>query len=158
MSQEVFGKHRSGFTMIEFIVVMSIFVISVSSVLPFLDSFHQSERVGTTIMETVDTLRRGQHRAMTSQRGLGWGVLFQTGSFILYAGDSYAARHQEFDEVHTAPSAHVFSGSGEVIFTQYTGKPNAPASIFITNTNVNQQGSVTINSVGNITRILPTMN
>lgn len=155
MLRAVFGKKKQGFSTIELIVVMSIFLLTSATVLPFLGSFHETEDMGTLVQEIEDTLLRAQRRAMTGERNTDWGVRFLGSSFVLFSGDTYSSRNTAFDEVHDVTAAHTLSGSGEIVFTHLTGRPNAAGSVVVSRETISQQASVTVNALGGITRTLP---
>ena len=154
MSPAVFKfARRAGFTMIELIVVMSIFTISVAATIPFLGSFQRTETMETHVQDLLQTLRRAQHRSVTWQRGSSWGVRIQNGAgeFILFSGDSYDTRTTHFDETHKIKGPYTFSGSGEIVFDRATGEPFY-GNVKMMLTSESDQSQIDVNPAGNITR------
>jgi Tfp pilus assembly protein FimT len=123
---------RPGFTALELILVMSIFVLTAGVTLPFLGTFRTTETLETHSQEIVQTLRRAQHKAITGQRNSDWGVRFTSGEFTLFAGSSYASRNTAFDEAHEIATVYTFSGSGELAFQRISGAPSAEGAVTIT--------------------------
>ena len=140
---------RPAFTAIELIITVAIFVITASVAFPFLGSFQQTETMETLSQEVVQILQRARHRAAAGQRDSAWGASFQTGSYILYAGGSYATRNTAFDEQHTVASAYTFSGASEITFEKFSGRASAAGTVTITNP-VAGSKSVVVNSAGAI--------
>ena len=140
---------RSGFTVIELIVVVAIFVITVSVAFPFLGKFQRSETLETLGQDVVQVLRRAQHRAITGERDRAWGVSFQAGSYILFAGTSYATRDMAFDEQHTVVGAFTFSGASEITFEKFSGRASTAGTVTIAHSG-GETRSVNVNSAGAI--------
>jgi prepilin-type N-terminal cleavage/methylation domain-containing protein len=147
-SQETFSK-RPGFTALELIVVLAIFALASATVLPFVGRFQQSQTIKTHTQNVVQVLRRAQNRAMLGERDSAWGVKFQTGAYILYAGSHYVGRNFRFDETHAIASAFSFGGFSEVTFTKGLGTPVAAGTLTITHAN-GQFQPITIGSGGSI--------
>lgn len=114
---------RRGFTAVELLIVLAIFVISAATTLPFLGMFREAETLSSISEDVAQTLRRAQHRAMSGQRERPWGVKFGEGHFILFGGASFARRLPALDELHRVPPTYTFSGLAEIAFTPLTGMP-----------------------------------
>ena len=144
-------NRRPGFTLIELIVVMSIFVISVAATAPFLGSFQRTQTVETHTQSLIQLLRRAQHRSVTGQRGSAWGVHMEDGQMVLFAGTSYETRDPHLDERTEVRGPLQFSGSGEVVFQPVTGTILlGPAHVVLSLEN--KQAFVEVGSAGAITR------
>ena len=138
---------RSGFTTIELLIVLAIFVLSAATTVPFLGAFRETETVGTVAEDILQTLRRAQHRSMSGERERAWGVRFEADRFVLFGGDSFAARLPALDEVHRTREAAVLSGLREVVFLPLTGSPREAGFVAVSHP---QGGSkrIEVNAVG----------
>ncbi|MDD4628635.1 MAG: type II secretion system protein [Candidatus Peribacteraceae bacterium] len=138
---------RPGFTALELIVVLAIFAMAAVTAVPLIGSFQERQTLKTHAQNVVQVLRRAQNRAMLGERDSMWGVKFQTGSYILYAGSDYAGRNFRFDETHGVPVAIRFAGFSEVMFNKGLGSPVTPGLLTITHVN-GQLQTITIGSNG----------
>ena len=147
MLREAF--RRPGFTALELILVLAIFVVTAGVTLPFLGKFRTSETLETHAQEIVQTLRRAQHKSLAGQRDSAWGVQFQAGEYILFAGTSYATRNTAFDESHKVTGNFTFSGSGELVFRKISGAAMTGGTVTLAHTDAGSR-SVEVNSAGAI--------
>ena len=147
MSREAFS--RPGFTVIEMIVVLAIFILSAAVTLPFLGTFPQTEDLETISVDALLALRRAQSRTMSGQRDSSWGVHFQVGGFTLFAGESFEKREVAFDEAHVVPVAYSFTGLTTVRFVRPHGLPIAAGTLFIAHPS-NVAAHIDVNAAGAI--------
>ena len=112
---------RGGFTLVELIIVISIFAVCSAVTLPFLARFQQSQNLDTLRQGIASTMRRAQQRAVAGERDSAWGVHVGTGTYILYSGSSYAARTTALDEQHSVATVFTFSGLSDVLFRKVWG-------------------------------------
>lgn len=83
-----------GFTLIEMILVMSIFMLLVSMSVPSLIGTRTRADLGTTVSTVVGDIKSQQHKAMVSDtegraEGSSYGVHFEAQSYTLFHGDAY---------------------------------------------------------------------
>lgn len=126
------GASSSGFTVIEMIVVLAIFILSAAVTLPFLGTFRQTEDLETVGVDALQALRRAQVRSVTGQRDHRWGVRFRTGGFTVFAGPHFEGRETVFDEDHPVPVAFSFTGLTLVQFSRPGGLPLKPGTLLMT--------------------------
>jgi len=67
----------------------------------------------------------------------------------MYAGDTYAGRSDQFDEVHTIDGTYTLSGTSEITFEKYSGKANPSGTVTIAHPEVGSV-SIVVNSAGGI--------
>ncbi len=67
-------KLRKGFTLIEMIVVMTIFAVMVAGTLPILSLYKNKQTISGLATDLLQVLRRAQGRALSGTNGLNWGV------------------------------------------------------------------------------------
>ena len=150
MSRDKFTERsRPGFTAIELMVVLAIFLVSTTAVLPFFGTFQQQETLATVSQDTLQTLKRAQHRAMSGQRDRAWGVRFTERGFTLYGGVTYAERQRQLDEVHRVDTSFTFSGLPEVTFRKIQGTPSGTGTITIAHPE-GGAARITVNDAGGI--------
>lgn len=142
------NTRRSGFTMIELIIVITIFVITAGITLPFVGNFQQIETIEMLRQDLVQTLRMAQNRAMTRQNDIKWGVRFEPDSYTLFAGPSFEERIEGMDYKHILKGGFVLSGTETIIFYA-DGTPNSPRTLTLSHTETGNV-QIDVNAVGGI--------
>ncbi len=127
-------QKRSGFTALELIVVLGVFVIAVSTILPFIGTFQQAQTLQASTDELLQTLRRAQNASMTGQYGSAWGVHREEASFTKFSGPSYELRNPRLDEVHTIAEQYSLLGPREILFEPLTGTVSKEVTLSMHNT------------------------
>lgn len=121
----LFWRHRSGFTAVELILTLGIFAILAAVTAPLLGNLQMTETLDSHAENVLDALRRAQQRTVTGERDSKWGVHCATSSYTLFAGESYASRSMQFDEVHNLQGGYTCAGLTDIIFTPVTGTPSS---------------------------------
>lgn len=141
---------RKGFTIVELIIVVAIFALAASSLIPFSGKFTPRQNLKSYRIDVVDTLRRAQHQAVSYEGNTAWGVKFHSGSYVLFSGNSYAVRNTTHDKTRSLLSGYAFSGLSEVVFARGTGETATGGTIFISHTDSQLQTQIDINARGTI--------
>ena len=141
---------RPGFTIIELIVVLAIFAITAATTLPFLGRFQQRETLTTISEDVTRALRTAQHKAMAGEHDAHWGVQFDRGAYILYAGPNYMNRMKQFDRRHAVPRTLTFVGADDINFAKKTGLPASGSGVLTLQPPEGNPSSITINDAGGI--------
>ena len=142
---------RPGFTVIELIITIAIFAVLAASTFGLAGRLNQKGTFQDVEENILNTLEEARDRAMKGEQGSAWGVAFETGSVILYAGNAYALHTAALDRRQTVPAAYSFSGLREVTFRKLTGKPFTGGTI---TTRHAEEGmsTITVNEGGGIFR------
>lgn len=114
-------RTRSGFTIIELIIVLAIFAVAIAITLPFLGKFQQSETLNTISGDIVQMLRQTQNKAMTGQRDNDWGVHFSNNQYTQFSGSTYEDRNARLDLERSIPDAFTLGGATDIIFQKLRG-------------------------------------
>lgn len=147
MSPEI--RSRKGFTLVELLIVVAIFALAASSLLPFSGKYVPRQTLAAYRLDVIDTLRRAQHQAVSYERNSAWGVKFHaTGSYVLFAGNSYAARTTTYDKTRTLLSSYTFAGLSEVVFARGTGETATGGTIYIIHADSGLEAQIDINARG----------
>lgn len=142
--------NRPAFTIIELIIVLAIFAIAAATTLPFLGRFQQSESLLTITQDVTHALRTAQQKAMAGEYGSNWGVRFENGAYILYAGPNFQERQKQFDRRHGTPRTLHFIGNHDVNFQEGTGVPTSGTGVLLLQPPEGTGSHITINTVGGI--------
>ena len=142
------NNQQAGFTLTEVLITLGVIIIVFAATVP-LYSHWQTFNVNQSYRyEILQDIRYSQARAKAGLNDSSFGVYFLSTEYILYQGDSYAARDQSQDIVRVLDSSIVLSDLTEVNFLQATGLPSAVGSLAVTNVNTGAIESITINDQG----------
>ena len=128
-------KNNSGFTLIESLIVLGIFMLIAVIAIPAYRNFQKQADLINTTEAIINILRLTQSKTLTSEQASQWGVHFSSSEYTLFKGADYALRNSSFDKNYTVPDLveiHEISleGSGsDVVFERITGQTNQFGSI-----------------------------
>ena len=128
-------KNNSGFTLIESLIVLGIFMLIAVIAIPAYRNFQKQADLINTTEAIINILRLTQSKTLTSEQASQWGVHFSSSEYTLFKGADYALRNSSFDKNYTVPNLveiHEISleGSGsDVVFERITGQTNQFGSI-----------------------------
>lgn len=130
-------KPRSGFTLVEVLIVVAILVIVSSVTFLGLSRYKGGEDLELTMSEAVAVIREAQRRSITEQDGKQWGIRFSnaSSSYEIFSGATYSTSTVE----RTYPlSRNVIFGNPatstvDAIFSAISGKLGENRIISLTN-------------------------
>jgi prepilin-type N-terminal cleavage/methylation domain-containing protein len=93
---------KSGFTLVELLIVIALFIVVIGASLPLTSHLRVSAQLNDAADGLVHTIRTAQERAKSRFRGQAHGVYIDIqaatdDSIVLYMGSSYATRQSSFD-------------------------------------------------------------
>ena len=141
---------QKGFTMVELLLVLSVFVILFGIVGSISRNTLPSTQVKVEGDAVEEVLRKAQARTVSRHGDLVWGVHIATTSVTLFAGPSYAARTAAYDELRAFPSAITASGLADVIFQFRTGATSNTGTITLTHVLTGDSNTLTVNATGSV--------
>lgn len=150
------NRGQSGFSLIEVLLVVALFVIIIATSSPRLISSYHRYRLEASTQDLVHAIRFAQNKSMTGRDGDVFSVHLvngQGGSFTLYKGDNYGSRDTGFDEVHELPTAFTLADTivdADIIFAKIEGGTTDTGTISIQWVDGNQSRTISINSVGRV--------
>lgn len=149
-----------GFSLVELLIVISIGVVVVAAAIPLYGNLHSSTQIGETTTQIVQTLRTARQKSISGLNNSAHGVYLdiedgENHAFILYQGDSFAARQAQYDrreEISISLSIvnATLNLTGEDIdinFSRGKGLPNNIGSFNIVH-DVLDFNTITINELG----------
>jgi prepilin-type N-terminal cleavage/methylation domain-containing protein len=126
-------KHNKGFTIIEVLLVLSLGTALLALALPVGFRFYQFQVADETATGILSALRNAESKARLGQEGASFGVKLLPASYVVFQGDTYAARTASRDEVFPLPpDTSIESGTDEIVFARVTGIPSATTTIAVT--------------------------
>ncbi len=149
-----------GFTLIEVIVVVTIFAVISTLTVVFYTRFLTQNNVSSVQDQLFSQLRKAHVYSTTSRKSAvsGWGVHYDgtNHKIIMFLGPSYTGRTTAFDETFTFAGSITMSGfpaSNDITFARVTGlpTPSTTTTIIIRGPN-NISKQVIVNGQGVATR------
>ena len=148
---------KAGFTLLEIIITLAVISLIAGGTFVIFSSFMTNTYLEDTTQEIVHALRKANTNATARLYDLRWGVYFDDTalSFTFFAGDSYATRSTQYDEVTNLPTSVTFGpislngGGKEIVFTKIVGGTTQYGSLEMRNTN-SKQHTLNINQLGQI--------
>ncbi len=141
-----------GFTLIEMVIVVGIILVVAGLSIPFLFSYQVTSEVATYANDVERTLRRAQLQAINGYHGTSWGVYFDNNQkqFIIFQGNSYTSRDQNYDQEIDYPNAfNIASTFGqEIYFAVYSGLPSLAGTVTVTSSESLFSKSIIVNELG----------
>lgn len=148
---------KAAFTLLEILITLAVMSFVVGGTFVIFSSFITNTYLEDTTQEIVHALRKANTNTAARLYDLRWGVYFDEAAlrFTFFAGDSYATRSLQYDEVTNLPTSVTFGpislngGGKEVVFIKVVGGTTQYGSLEVRNTNA-QQHTLTINQLGQI--------
>lgn len=140
--------NERGFSLIEMLLSVTIIGVLVGLSLPVYRSFQSSNDLDLTTQSVAEMLRRAQIYARGMKSDSQWGVRVVAGNAVLFKGASYASRDATFDETMTIAPAVSVGGLTDILFTKLTAAPSTTGNITLTDTNINDTRTITLNAKG----------
>ncbi len=149
---------KNGFTLIEFLIVISIILVSAAVGLTVFSNLYSSVQIDEATTQIIQTLRTARERGVASYNSSAHGACFiltKPYKYILYQGSSYADRNIIFDREVILSQALSLKTTGliasssyvDINFSQNLGLPNNIGTITIYYNSDNSR-LVEINSAG----------
>lgn len=137
-----------GFTFIEILITVSIFVVIFVAALPFYNYFSSFAALDSVKREVAQNVRLAQHKAQSGENNSDFGVKFEADQYTLYQGPNYVGRQPSQDAVFALPVDVQIVNPPEINFLAKTGLPKAIVTVTILNTSNNKSEIIAVNSVG----------
>lgn len=137
-----------GFTLVELMLSVSLFVLVATIVFPVTISFYQTQILNDVQGSLVSALRESQMLAIVNKNDTSYGVYLQNDSYTIFSGDSYSERIESEDEIVSIISNVTISGPSEIVFSKITGLSNIDEIISLSAGQKTRE--IEITSFGNI--------
>ncbi len=139
---------KAGFTLIEGLLVISIFGIIGGVSIPMYFQYQQRNDISLAAENATEAINRACILSQLGEQDSGWGYSITNG--VLYKGSSYASREVSFDESYPVFPGVSVSGPLEVAFQKLTCEPIAAGTITFTIGGISTK--ITVQSGGIVVR------
>ncbi len=161
-SLQLFRTSQQGFTLIELMVVVTIFALLASMTLGSLLRPQQQASTDTVVTTLIADLRSQQLRSMdgdtdTTTAAQSYGVYFQNNSYTMFRGATYSAQPSNFTVNLTSDLRFqtISLPNNQIVFQRRSGEVSAfnpaLARVILTNSSNNGTKTITINRYGVVT-------
>lgn len=139
---------KSGFTLLEIILVVALLAISSGIVAPIYYSAKNSDDLINTRDSLISSLRRAQLLSMAVKNDETWGLKIDNQEIIVFQGNDFLSRNQDYDEIVKINRNINIGGIDEIVFAKLSGRPSLSDDFILTSNNktieisVNQLGIV----------------
>ena len=126
-------KFKTGFTLIETLLVVGIGVVIFAFSAPYSLNFYRTQLVEEARSNIISALQQAKHNAVLQKNDSSFGVALNqvANSYVSFQGESYAERVTAQDDIYSVVSGITFSGLDEVVFAKLIGTPSATGTISI---------------------------
>ena len=123
------AKQKTGFTLIEIIVVLAIFSIILTLVISPFHEFRQNKLLIDSAEIIVSTLRTARANTLSAEADNQYGVLFESKQLIIFPGSEYSPEVMENQIIHLPQGVLIKqidlnNGGQEVFFNRLIGTPS----------------------------------
>lgn len=144
-------KISQSFSLIEVLIVLGIIATIMLIIAPTFMIIQGNNNLQINQDITIEALAKAQHFAWAGLEDSPWGVKLENNQITLFAGNSYANRQSDFDQVYDVSGVY-FTIIDEVVFQKITGLPNINGQIVIHSRLNNRQKPIFINPNGRISQ------
>lgn len=141
---------KKGFTLIEFLIVVTILVVVAGVILWSLNSFRSRQAVKNTKSEIISALALARSRSLNGLDDKTHGVNFSSAQLTIFSGATFAAGapgNQTVDLPLVSLSLNL-AGGDSVVFNRLTGSTVNAGKIVITSLSGQNTATITILSTG----------
>ena len=124
---------RRGFTLVEVIIVVGMMTVLALFTVVITAGSYTRNVLESERDSVVSFLWRARARAIHNINQTGHGLFITTSSYIVFQGNSYAARSSTLDEVFPKSGGITSSGLSEIVFQPPEGSSASTGTITLTN-------------------------
>jgi prepilin-type N-terminal cleavage/methylation domain-containing protein len=117
---------RKGFTLIEVLIVVTLFAIISGIIAVSLSRYTQTQVIAGTAAAIASSLEDARSRTLSSRGASPYGVHLEDGSITLFKGDSYAVGNADNEVTSLDPRADITlalnGGGSDIVFERLSGE------------------------------------
>lgn len=141
-----------GFTVVELLLVFALTIVLAAISIPVYQNFQVRNDLDVVTTTVAQSMRRAQLLAQAGEGDSSWGLSVDDADnnlIVVFKGDSYRERDQDFDETFDLPRSITASGVTEVVFSKMAGEPSAVGVTTLTSS-TSETREVSINEKGTV--------
>ena len=152
-------KYMDGFALVEFAIVMAVFVTLLLIATISLTTVKQKASLSTSVDILIADMKQQQLKAMvgeTEGRGSAdsYGLHFGTSSYVLFHGTTYISTDSANLAINLGDNINVASSPADIIFSQLSGNvASGSAIITLRDATTTLQKTVNMNKYGIVTSV-----
>lgn len=141
---------QKSLTLLEVLMVVAIAAFLIAFAFPVGLDFYKSQQLETKAQELLQALRRAQLKAMAAELDSSFGVYLTDDYYVLFKGNSYLGRDDQYDETFDLPEIITASDSPrEIVFSKSEGRPSLVGNLILKSDS--QIRVITIDKFGAVT-------
>ena len=137
---------NKGFTLIELIIVICIFLLLGAIFWPIGANFFSQELASKAEQQIIWVLKQARVNAVNQKYNSAFGVYLEKGQATLFQGNTYADRVTSADIIYTLPKIVTVSNLNEIVFEPNTGLVSNPGTIKIVSPALSRE--IVVNRLG----------
>lgn len=138
--------------MAEILIVIAILILIAAVTIPVYDKMQFSTQLNEASNLISQDLRLAKQKAQAEAGNSAYGVKFDANSYIVYKGDSFETRDENYDfpvDLGNELNISTTLNNDEINFDKGSGEPDNIGTITITNS-FNNEKKISINWIGTI--------
>lgn len=143
---KAFLYKKTGFTLLEIILVVAMLAISSGIVAPIYYSAKNNDDLINSRDSLISSLRRAQLLSMAVKNDQPWSLKIDDQNIIVFKGDDFLNRNQDYDELVSLNRNINISGIDEIVFSKLKGRPNVNGDFLLSSNN--RQIIISVNQLG----------
>ena len=150
-------RNKKGFTLVELTMVIAIFVIMFGTGAVALGNFVTNQALHVAESQLIQSIWEARSFSVTQYHDSLWGVYLDTVTepdrLVLFQGNSYALRDQDFDQIipfHksiTFKQINLVSGLHEIVFDKRTGQTGDYGTVILGGAEDDEK-EISVNALG----------
>lgn len=138
---------QKGFTILELMLVVGMLIVIFSLGFPIAFDFYKNYQLRAEGDKFISLLETTRNSSMINLNQLPHGIYRDNDNFIIFEGNSFAARNQSQDQNFPRAKTISVAGPNEIIFNSLSGQADSSAFVFNNgiksfNIYVNQEGQI----------------
>src|SRR3989344_986326 len=122
-----------GFTLVEIAVTIGIFSVIIAITAPVALDSYLNYLLTAEMRNIVSLIRRAENLSLANDGYASHGISFQSNRYVIFRGNSYAARNITLDEISPRTEIINISGGKEIVFLPISGMPNSTITLSLNN-------------------------
>ncbi|OGG43916.1 hypothetical protein A3G50_02805 [Candidatus Jorgensenbacteria bacterium RIFCSPLOWO2_12_FULL_42_11] len=138
---------QKGFTILELMLVVGMLIVIFSLGFPIAFDFYKNYQLRAEGDKFISLLETTRNSSMINLNQLPHGIYRDNDNFVIFEGNSFAARNQSQDQNFPRAKTISVAGPNEIIFNSLSGQADSSAFVFNNgiksfNIYVNQEGQI----------------